>query len=111
MFCLFVQYGARVPIFKEERFASTPLAGGFAEPYDPAFQPPPNIVRCINGQVLTGNMIMKREDPAKEFKARKKELNKDVPAVISTEISSKTDEMAPLLNGSIDEYPYGALDV
>ena len=56
-------------------------------------------------------MIMKREDPAKEFKARKKELNKDVPAVISTEISSKTDEMAPLLNGSIDEYPYGALDV
>lgn len=108
---LFGQYGVRVPIFKEERFASIPLAGGFAEPYDPTSHPPPNIVRRINGQVLTGNMIMQREDPAKEFKARKMKLGTEIPAVITTEPSPTKDEMAPLLNDNAVEYPYGALDV
>jgi hypothetical protein len=107
---VFVQYGARVPIFKEEHFPSIPLAGGFAEPYYPSDEPPPNIVRRINGQVLTGKMIMQRQNPAKEFKARKlSELS--VPAVISME-SPEKDEMAPLLDDDIEvEYTYGATEV
>jgi hypothetical protein len=106
-----VQYGTRVPIFKEERFPSIPLAGGFAKPYDPSDEPTPNIVRRINGQVLIGKMIMQRQNPAKEFKDRKlSELS--VPAVISMGSHEKEDEMAPLLDDDIEvEYLYGATEV
>ena len=107
-FILLAQYGVRVPIYKEERYASIPLAGGFAEPYNPAKNTPPNIVKRINGQVLTGDMIMKREDPASEFKARKT-MEAEIPDFISMEFP-RNDEMAPLLEDD-DEDQYGALDV
>lgn len=82
------------------------MSGGSAEPYDPASMPPPKIIRRINGQVLSGDMIMKRQDPASEFKLQKKVPTSMIPTVINTE-----DEMAPLIQDKDDEYPYGALDV
>ena len=88
------------------------MAGGFAEPYNPANNPPPNIVKRVNGQVLTGDMIMKREDPAREFKARK-QREAEIPDFISMESTPfprNGDEMAPLLEDN-DEDQYGALDV
>ena len=84
------------------------MAGGFAEPYKPAKNTPPNIVKRVNGQVLTGDMIMKREDPASEFKARKA-TEAEIPDFISMEFP-RNDEMAPLLEDD-DEDQYGALDV
>ena len=49
---------------------------------------------------------MKRQDPAKEFKARRKFVDANIPTVISTE-----DEMTPLILDKGDEFPYGALHV
>lgn len=88
------------------------MAGGFAEPYNPANNPPPNIVKRVNGQVLTGDMIMKREDPARAFKAQK-QREVEIPDFISmesTQFPRNDDEMAPLLEDDDDDQ-YGALDV
>ena len=55
---------------------------------------------------------MQRQDPAKEFKARKKLLNSGVPAVISTGAPEDSDEKVPLLKeGKGDDYPYGTVEV
>ena len=105
-----LQYGHRVPVFKEERFSFVPLSGGSAAPYDSSGKPSPNITRRINGQVLEGEMIMKRKDPAKEFRAeqkRKKSMESQVPPVIET--ASTNDEMEPLLEGDEESGGYGAV--
>ena len=93
----------RVPIFKEERFHSVPLAGGSCVPYDPQNAPPVNIVKRINGQRLTGEMIPKREDPAGKFNAKNNNKlsspsspSSKVPVVISATSATK-DETIPLL--------------
>jgi hypothetical protein len=109
----------RVPIFKEERFSSIPLAGGSAEPYDPNdTQYTVNIVKRINGQHLEGEMIPKREKSAKAFNTRYSmkvhtKVPTKVPLVIST-TSTIYDETIPLLaEGEEDIEPqtmYGAVD-
>lgn len=48
---------------------------------------------------------MKRQNPAKEFKAQKNFQDSEIPAVISTEFD---DEKAPLLKG---DKGYGATEV
>jgi hypothetical protein len=107
---LYGQYGHRVPVFKEERFAFVPLSVGFAVPYDPTDKPPANIVGRINGQILEGDMLMKRQDQAKEFKEQQKQkklMESQVPPMIVT--GSKNDEMEPLLEGDEESGGYGAL--
>lgn len=104
---LYGNYGHRVPVFKEERYASVPLAGGSAKPYNPSNDLPINIVRRVNGQVLTGEMVMKRQDPAKEFKQQKL-MDQMVPTVISMDSSNKGGEMEPLLEND-EEAGYGAV--
>jgi hypothetical protein len=59
---MFGKHLARVPIFKEERFSSIPLAGGHCEPYDPKDAPPVHITRRVNGQSLSGDMIPTRQN-------------------------------------------------
>mmetsp|Transcript_14204 Transcript_14204/g.34245 ORF Transcript_14204/g.34245 Transcript_14204/m.34245 type:complete len:1271 (+) Transcript_14204:143-3955(+) len=64
---LFGKYLVRVPIFKEERFPTVFLSSSKAEPYDKENAPPVNIVRHINGQFLSGDMvprISRSYDPA-----------------------------------------------
>jgi len=64
-------------------------------------------VKRINGQVLKGEMIPHRENPAKEFKARKMALDFDIPAAIDMPV----DEKAPLL-GEVDGMKgWGAIEV
>lgn len=105
---MFGQYGVRVPIYKEERFASTPLAGSSVEPYDSSDEPSPNIVRRIKGQVLSGNMIPKRQDPAKKFEELDLSESK-VPSEISANKSEAKHETAPLLEDK-DEDMYGDME-
>ena len=100
----------RVPIFKEERFSSIPLAGGSAVPYDPKNAPNVNIVKRINGQHLTGEMIPQRETSAKAFNSSFSKL----PSVVST-TSMTHEEMIPLLeDDEAEEHDatttYGAVD-
>ena len=100
----------RVPVLKEERYYSTPLAGGSAEPYDPSSEPPPNIVQRINGQVLIGNMIPQRHNHVKKFRAHQKLLESHVPAVISyNNLADTKNEMEPLLERD-PELGYGAVE-
>ena len=87
-------------------------------PYDPATAPPVNIVKRINGQILTGEMIPKRETPAEKFNANKKKKlssSSEIPTVISTipstSVTSK-NEMIPLLEeDGEDEYEEGKTDI
>lgn len=116
---LFGQYAVRVPIFKEERFGAIPLAGGFAVPYDVAAGAEPKIVKRINGQVLTGEMIPTRQNPAEEFEVRKRASEKaasKIPDIISA-TSLRNDEMGPLLESNDEDVtdvpdkskPYGSM--
>jgi hypothetical protein len=52
-----IKYLARVPIFKEERYPTVFLASSSAVPYDRMKALPINIVRHINGQSLSGDMV------------------------------------------------------
>ena len=56
-FVFIPQYLVRVPIFKEERFPTVFLSSSKAEPYDKKNAPPVNIVRHVNGQFLSGDMV------------------------------------------------------
>jgi hypothetical protein len=69
-----IQHLVRVPIFKEERYRAIPLSGGSAEPYKQSDAPPINIVRHIDGQFLSGDMVPRRENSRAE-EARRKQRN------------------------------------
>lgn len=86
----------RVPIFKEKRFVSIPLAGGSAVPYNPKTAPPVNIVKRINGQLLQGEMIPKRRKLATTLNNTLYSIK--VPSDINTAYATTSDEEIPLLD-------------
>ena len=86
----------RVPIFKEKRFISIPLAGGSAVLYNPKTAPPVNIVKRINGQLLQGEMIPRRGKSATTFNNSSYSIK--VPFDISTASATTRDETIPLLD-------------
>lgn len=105
----------RVPIFKEQRYHSIPLSSCSARPYNAKDDPPINIVRNVNGQYLSGEMVPKRECYEKHKEqnqtlSRSSEgggTNGEVPTTITTKLGDA--ETVPLLDE--DEYSnaYGAV--
>jgi len=93
---MFGQYMMRVPIFKEKRFISIPLAGGSAVPYNPKTAPPVNIVKRINGQLLQGEMIPKRGKLATTMNNSSYSIK--VPSDINIAYATTSDEAIPLLD-------------
>lgn len=70
----FIQYLMRVPVYKEQRFHSIPLSGGSVEPYDASNAPPINIVKHVDGQFLSGEMVPKRENSQAEKERREMQM-------------------------------------
>ncbi|KAG7350731.1 C2 domain containing protein [Nitzschia inconspicua] len=107
---MFGQHLIRVPVFKEERYHSIPLAGGSAEPYDKSKSPPINIVKHVDGQYLSGDMIPKRENSRFEEQRRKEKAelesassNRQYQTMLPHE-SIPADELTALLEENESNY-------
>ena len=93
-----------MPIFKEERYQSIPLAGGHAEPYNKSGQPTINIVHHVDGQYLVGDMVPKRENSQAEEAKKKKEVSLGKKDDLLGGPSKIAGELTPLLEGDENGY-------
>jgi hypothetical protein len=101
------QYLIRVPIFKEQRYHSIPLSGGWAEPYDESNAPPVNIVQHVDGQYLSGDMVPKRENSrAEEERKKRAKAGNASPAADEASLLRPrvAGELTPLLEGDESDY-------
>jgi len=109
---LLFQHLIRVPVFKEERFHSIPLSGGSAEPWEDTNEAPPiHVVRHVDGQFMSGEMVPKREKKRSKEVSRTKEMleasrngNDNVTSPISAH--NRRAELTPLLE--VNEAEYGS---
>lgn len=104
-----LQHLIRVPVFKEQRYTSIPLSGGSAEPFEKSEAPPINIVRHVDGQYLSGDMIPRRENSQAEMERRKKVMAASTVDAQSADLSfahrsKPVGELTPLLEGDENGY-------
>jgi hypothetical protein len=76
-----IQYLMRVPIFKEQRYHSIPLPTCSASPYNPKDASPINIVRHVDGQFLSGDMVPTRPKEIEEDEKEKLKREKATTTV------------------------------
>jgi hypothetical protein len=100
------QYSVQVPVFKTERYSSIPLSGGSATPYIAEEAPPVNIVKRIDGQYISWDMVPKRLN----CKNDEADTSRAAPPDIDT-VRQGDSEKLPLLNEEKDEggVAYGSL--
>lgn len=103
-----LQHLIRVPVFKEQRYKSIPLSGGSVEPFKKSEAPPINIVRYVDGQYLSGDMIPRRENSQAEVARMKVMAASTVDAQIAdpsfAHRSKPVGELTPLLEGDENSY-------
>jgi hypothetical protein len=100
-----------VPIYKTERYPAIPLSGGSVEPFDAKDAPPVNVAKHVDGQLLIGDMVPKRENSQAEA-ARRQEAAAESSAKTEFDLPDeppilrRNGELAPLMEGH--EVEYGA---
>ena len=98
-----------MPIYKEQRYNSIPLSGGWAVPYDQSEASTVNIVKRVDGQYLSGDMVPRRENSrAEELKKKKSDSGTDRNVTTTRDEPLRRNrvpgELTPLLEGDENGY-------